>query len=55
MTRQTHADAIVIGAGMGGLCAAARLTAVGRKVIVLEKSSYLGGRCSHRRDHDSDG
>ena len=48
MTQQTHADAIVIGAGVGGLCAAARLTAAGRKVIVLEKSSYLGGRCSHR-------
>jgi phytoene dehydrogenase-like protein len=49
MTRRTHADAIVIGAGMGGMCAAARLTAAGRKVIVLEKSRYLGGRCSHRQ------
>ena len=43
-----HWDAIVIGAGMGGLCAAARLTAAGRKVLVLEKSGHLGGRCSHR-------
>jgi phytoene dehydrogenase-like protein len=33
---------------MGGMCAAARLTAAGYKVIVLEKSRYLGGRCSHR-------
>jgi len=33
---------------MGGMCAAARLTAAGRKVIVLEKSPHLGGRCSHR-------
>lgn len=43
-----HWDAIVIGAGMGGLCAAARLTAAGRRVLLLEKSGYLGGRCSHR-------
>jgi phytoene dehydrogenase-like protein len=42
------ADAIVIGAGMGGLCAAARLTAAGLKVILVEKSPHLGGRCSHR-------
>lgn len=47
MTRQ-DADAIIIGSGMGGLCAAARLTAAGLKVIVVEKSPYLGGRCSHR-------
>ena len=33
---------------MGGMCAAARLTAAGYKVIVLEKSRHLGGRCSHR-------
>lgn len=41
-------DVVVIGAGMGGLCAAAHLTALGLKVTVLEKSPYLGGRCSHR-------
>lgn len=41
-------DSIIIGAGMGGLCAAARLTAAGHKVLVAEKSPYLGGRCSHR-------
>jgi len=49
MTRQMHADAIVIGAGMGGMCAATGLIATGRKVIVIEKSPYLGGRCSHRK------
>lgn len=47
MTQQ-HADAVIIGAGMGGMCAAARLTAAGMKVILLEKSPHLGGRCSHR-------
>jgi phytoene dehydrogenase-like protein len=41
-------DAIVIGSGIGGMCAAARLTALGMKVIVVEKSPYAGGRCSHR-------
>lgn len=41
-------DAIVIGAGMGGMCAAARLTAANHKVLLVEKSPYLGGRCSHR-------
>lgn len=41
-------DIIVIGAGMGGMCAAARLTAAGKRVLVLEKSRHLGGRCSHR-------
>ena len=41
-------DSIVIGAGMGGMCAAARLTASGQRVLVVEKSPHLGGRCSHR-------
>ncbi len=41
-------DSIVIGAGMGGMCAAARLTAAGQRVLVVEKSPHLGGRCSHR-------
>ena len=41
-------DSIIIGAGMGGMCAAARLTAAGLRVLVVEKSPHLGGRCSHR-------
>ena len=48
MTNRNSADVIVVGAGMGGLCAAARLTAAGCKVIVVERSPHLGGRCSHR-------
>jgi phytoene dehydrogenase-like protein len=43
-----QADAVIIGAGMGGLCAAARLAAAGLDTIVLERSPHLGGRCSHR-------
>lgn len=42
------ADVIVLGAGMGGMCAAAYLTAAGYRVLLLEKSRHLGGRCSHR-------
>jgi len=45
-------DAIVIGSGIGGLCAAARLTGAGLKVLIVEKSPYLGGRCSHRVRED---
>ncbi len=41
-------DSIVIGAGMGGMCATARLTAAGQKVLLIEKSAHLGGRCSSR-------
>jgi phytoene dehydrogenase-like protein len=41
-------DAVVVGAGMGGMCAAARLAAAGLSTVVVEKSPYLGGRCSHR-------
>jgi phytoene dehydrogenase-like protein len=33
---------------MGGMCAAARLTAAGHRVLLVEKSPHLGGRCSHR-------
>lgn len=37
------ADAIIIGAGVGGLTAAAYLARAGRKVIVLEQDSHIGG------------
>lgn len=45
-------DAIIVGAGMGGLCAAAYLIAGGKRVAVVEKSPHLGGRCSHRTRED---
>lgn len=48
-----HYDAVVIGAGMGGMCAAARLTAAGMRVLLLEKSRHLGGRCGHRLREDN--
>ncbi|GAB5413038.1 MAG: hypothetical protein Cons2KO_06410 [Congregibacter sp.] len=45
-------DAIVVGGGMGGMCAAARLTGAGKRVLLIEKSLYLGGRCGHRVRQD---
>ena len=48
MNSAHDADVIVLGAGMGGLCAAAYLSAAGYRVLLLEKSRYMGGRCSHR-------
>lgn len=39
-------DAIVIGSGVGGMCAAALLAYSGRRVLLAEKRRYLGGRFS---------
>lgn len=39
-------DAVVIGAGAGGLAAAAHLAAAGRSVLVAERLDRLGGRAS---------
>ncbi len=40
-------DAIVIGAGLGGLSAAARLAKGGLRVLVLEQHVYAGGYAHH--------
>lgn len=39
------AEAVVIGAGLGGLAAAARLAGAGFRVTVFEKNTVPGGRC----------
>jgi phytoene desaturase len=39
-------DVVVIGAGAGGMHAAARLVAAGRKVLLVESQDRLGGRAS---------
>ncbi|MFL9499260.1 FAD-dependent oxidoreductase [Rhodopseudomonas palustris] len=45
-TSALHVDALVIGAGAGGLTAAARLVAAGKSVLVAERLDRLGGRAS---------
>jgi phytoene dehydrogenase-like protein len=39
-------EAIVIGAGLGGLGCAALLSDAGHRVLVLERNAFIGGRCS---------
>jgi monoamine oxidase len=38
-------DVVIIGAGAAGIAAARRITAAGRKCVVLEASGVVGGRC----------
>src|SRR3978361_2123955 len=40
-----EADIVVIGAGAAGIAAARRIMAANRKVIVVEATSQVGGRC----------
>src|SRR6185312_6781076 len=40
-----EADIVVIGAGAAGIAAARRIMAANRKVIVIEASGQIGGRC----------
>jgi len=42
-----HYDAVVIGAGIGGLMTAAGLARDGKKVLVLEQLSFIGGKYTH--------
>ncbi len=45
-TSPVRFDAVVIGAGAGGMAAAARLVAAGKKVLIAERLNRLGGRAS---------
>src|ERR1700683_692811 len=40
-----EADIVVIGAGVAGIAAARRIMAANRKVIVIEATGQIGGRC----------
>ena len=42
-TEGDHWDAVVIGSGMGGMAAAAALSRVGKKVLLLEQHQKIGG------------
>ena len=41
-------DVVVIGAGLGGLTAAALAAQSGRKTLLVEQSTRVGGLCSTR-------
>src|SRR4051794_25786463 len=41
-----HHDGLVIGAGMGGVCAAARLAVGGQRILLVERADVVGGRAS---------
>lgn len=43
-----HFDALVIGAGAGGICAAARLAHLGYRTLLVEREGLIGGRASTR-------
>ena len=49
-------DAIIIGSGIGGLCAAALLSLKGKRVLVLEKHFKIGGwtHTFRRKDYEWD-
>ncbi len=42
-----HYEAIIVGAGIGGLMAAAGLARAGKRVLVLEQLSFVGGKYTH--------
>jgi len=45
---ETSFDAVVIGSGVGGICAAARLAHQGYRALVVESLDRIGGRASTR-------
>lgn len=46
MAGKTEYDFVIIGAGFGGLSSAALLAAKGKKILLLEKEKFPGGRAS---------
>ena len=48
MSKNKHADLLVIGAGPGGYAAAFRAADLGKKVILVDKDEKMGGVCLNR-------
>ncbi|NDF69072.1 MAG: FAD-binding protein, partial [Actinobacteria bacterium] len=47
----SHHDAIIVGAGVGGMITALRLAAHGRSVLVCERNAAVGGKLAvYQRD-----
>lgn len=42
-----HYEVVIVGAGIGGLMTAAGLVRAGKKVLVLEQLSFVGGKYTH--------
>ncbi len=53
-TRSETSDVLVIGAGMAGLIVACELAQAGKKVLVVENLSFIGGRFSAFQVHGSE-
>jgi len=48
MTNRKHANIVVIGAGPGGYAAAFRAADLGKRVLLIDRDSTLGGVCLNR-------
>lgn len=46
-------DVVVVGAGIAGIAAAVELTAQGKRVLLLERRAFLGGRATSFVDKDT--
>ena len=50
MTKRDRFDCIIVGAGIAGIAAAERLSALGQRVLLVESRKKLGGRASSFTD-----
>ena len=48
MSKNKHAELLVIGAGPGGYAAAFRAADLGKKVILVDRDKDMGGVCLNR-------
>ena len=50
--RRRHADVLVIGGGLAGLCAAVAAAQLGADVVLVDDGAQAGGRLLHEGSHD---